>query len=557
MGAGPEWDAVVVGAGLGGLSTAAFLATNGQRVLVLEHNQVVGGCSQVFRRRGRYEFDVGVHYIGECEPGGKVQTLLGALGLAGRVEFERLDPEGFSTITVHEAAEQPDEPMRVSMRVPRGWAAYAGRLAATFPDEEDQLRRCVDVLHKVAHGNPVAMARWGLRPLDRLFDSCRLSQPARTVIAGESGDYSCPPSRTPVAMHAGFLDHYLKSGAYYPRGGGQVIAAWLTQTIQAHGGTVRTKAGVRRILIEDGRAVGVELADGEQVRASVVVSNADLRRTYLELVGPEHLPARLRRRVERMRMALPLFTVYLAVDFDVRERFTNSTQWIYPNPDIEQMYADAYAGRIGGPVPVFMTSGTLKDPTGTHTAPAGQSTLELVTIAPAQHSSWYVGAGPVAGEHYSQYDGYQRVKERLTESVLDTASLVIEDLREHIVFCEASTPITQERFTWSTAGAVYGLEMTANQIGPFRPDVRSPIPGLYLAGAGTRYMHGIVSTINGGAGTAGAILGRNLIAEMKAGEVYGDPSLIPPDGEDWDPLAVSKPSSPLRKASVRPSEVTR
>lgn len=119
-----SYDAVVVGAGLGGLSTAAFLSTNGRRTLVLEQNQVVGGSSQVFRRQGnKYEFDVGVHYIGDCAPGGTVDRLMRGLGLQDRIEFAELDPDGFSTITLP----------TVSFRVPRGWQAYEDRLVETFP----------------------------------------------------------------------------------------------------------------------------------------------------------------------------------------------------------------------------------------------------------------------------------------------------------------------------------------------------------------------------------------------------------------------------------------
>ncbi|MGW4234852.1 FAD-dependent oxidoreductase, partial [Streptomyces sp. NPDC004980] len=84
---GGHWDAVVVGAGLGGLTTAAYLATAGRRVLVLEQFSVVGGNSHVFRRRRSYEFDVGVHYLGDCAPGGVIPSVLGGLGLRDRVEF--------------------------------------------------------------------------------------------------------------------------------------------------------------------------------------------------------------------------------------------------------------------------------------------------------------------------------------------------------------------------------------------------------------------------------------------------------------------------------------
>lgn len=553
------YDAIVVGAGLGGLSTAAFLATNGRRTLVLEQNQVVGGCSQVFRRQGnKYEFDVGVHYIGDCAPGGTVDRLMRGLGLEDRIAFAELDPDGFSTITLP----------TVSFRVPRGWQAYEDRLVDTFPDQEEGLRRCVRVLRTVAEeiraerpgGVRQAVTRvgslrstlwWGLRPLARLYDACGLSQEARTVIAGESGDYGAPPSKAPVALHAGFLDHYLRAGAYYPKGGGQVIAARLTEVIAAHGGAVRTKARVERILLEDGRAVGVRLTDGEVLRAPVVVSNADIKRTYLELVGREHLPARLSSKVEGYRMALPLFSLYLAVDFDVRDRLPNSTAWIYPHADIEAIYADAYAGRMPSEVPVFMTSGTLKDPEGRHTAPPGHSTLELMTIAPADHAAWGVGEGPVAGERYSRGASYLAMKEKLAEAVLDTASTVIPDLRAHIVYRDASTPITQERFTLSTGGACYGLEMTRDQIGPFRPDVTTAIPGLFLAGASTRHQHGIVATLNGGVGTAGAVLGRDLFAELRAGAVFADASRLPVDPPDWDPLVVAKPGSPIRRTPRR------
>ncbi|WP_110241056.1 phytoene desaturase family protein [Nocardioides gilvus] len=531
---GEHWDAVVIGAGLGGLSTAAFLATNSQRVLVLEQHRVVGGNAQAHRPADTpYDFDVGVHHVGECEPGGRMRTLTDALGIGDQIEWLPLDPDGFSTITLPE----------VRFRVPVGWEAYVERLVATFPAEEAALRRCVGVLREVAAqvraphttgwsaGAKAALSspttlRWGRRRLAKLFDTCGLSPNARAVIAGESGGYALPPSKAPVAVHAGFLAHHLTSGAWYPRGGGQVLPARLTQTIQAHGGVVRTDVKVDRIMVEGGRAIGVTLVDGTEIHAGAVVSNADPKRTYLGLVGREHLPPRLLRRAESWTMALPLFTVHLAVDIDLRERLPNTTQWIHPDTDVEASYEAAYAGRIGDRVPVLMTSRTLKDPSGAQATPHGQSVLTLVAVAPSDRNTWALRAGgPSAGERYSHHAGYLDAKERLTESVIDTACLVIPDLRAHIVHREAATPVTQERFTLATDGSAYGLELASRQIGRFRPDVKSPIPGLFLTGAGTRHLHGVVGTLYGGAGTAGAILGRDLYTEMAAGAVFADPSL--------------------------------
>ena len=552
-------DAVVIGSGIGGLSCAAYLAASGVRTTVLEQGKVAGGCSQVFRRANRYEFDVGVHYIGECDPGGRMNRALHGLGLDERIEFRELDPDGYATIVLP----------GLTFRAPRGWDRYLQRLIETFPEEERGLRRCVQIMRYVAERlvpGPVstrvsdlpAQLRaapaipLGMMPLARLFDWCRLSPRARLVLAGESGDHAEPPSTAPVAIHAGILNHYLRGGAYYPRGGGQVIAANLIDVISAHGGVVRTKTRVEQILVEDGVAAGVRLSTGEELRAGVVVSNADYKRTMLDLVGSEHLRRRTIRSVERARMALPFFSVYLGLDIDLSERLPNSTYWIYPDEDIEAGFAAARAGRMPERPAVFLSTATTKDPDNTRSWPPGHSTLELMSLAPADHASWAVAGDPAAeGPIRSTGPTYLRLKDELTEVIIDRATDVIPDLRQHIVWKEASTPITQERFTRSTDGACYGLDMARDQIGPRRPGARTEVRGLYLTGCSTVWGHGIVGAMLGGIGTAGAVLGRALMSEVLAGRVLVDPSRLPPHDEDRDPLLVSRPSSPIRRGRAR------
>jgi all-trans-retinol 13,14-reductase len=545
-----DWDAIVIGSGLSGLTCAAYLTATGKRTLVLEQNQVAGGCSQVFRRKGnRYEFDVGMHYIGECHPEGRMTAALRGLGLDGRIDFRQLDPDGHSTLVF------PD----LTFRVPGDWDTYLARLVEAFPGEERGLRLCVGILRRIgAELRATAMPRRtitgmlrfvraaptvatvGLLPLTWLFAACRLNPLARAVIVGESGDYGVPPSRTSIALHGGFLDHYLTGGAWYPRGGGQVVPAHLIDVIQTHGGQVRTKARVTRILIDDGSAVGVQLDGGEVIRAPIVVSGADLKRTYLDLVGPDHLAPATVAQVEKYRMALPLFSVYLGLDIDLADHLPNSTYWCYPHPDVEQLYRDLYDGRIPDQVPIFLTSATTKDPGNPHAAPSGHSTLEVMCLAP-QGTFWPNGDG------YRQNPQYAVLKKRLTEQLIDRATTVIPHLRQHIVWQEASSPATHERFTLSSLGSCYGIEMAADQIGPRRPGPRTEIRGLWLTGASTIWGNGIVGAVSSGLGTAGAILRRPLSAEVKAGAVIADPAKLTPISPDWDPLAASKPNSPLRR----------
>lgn len=214
-----RWDAIVIGSGLGGLSCAAYLCAAGKRTLVLESHHVAGGNSQGFRRkiRGRgYEFDVGLHHIGECGHDGLITTILRGLGLAERVVFRPLEPDGYSTLIF------PD----FTFRIPASWDKYRVRLLDQFPNEAQVLGEVVDILQKVGREGRRLQAgelsfeqfpveapdfmQWGLRLVTDLFAEYNISRQAQAVIVGETGAYAVPPSRTPVALQAGFTDHYMR-----------------------------------------------------------------------------------------------------------------------------------------------------------------------------------------------------------------------------------------------------------------------------------------------------------------------------------------------------------
>lgn len=547
MSARSDWDAIVVGSGLGGLTAAAYLTTNGLRTLVVEKHYVAGGNAHVFRRKQMFEFDVGVHYLGDCGPDGLIPTVLRGVGLEGKIDFLEMDPDGFDTLMFP----------GITFRVPKGWDRYRQRLVEAFPDDETGLHRCLDVLQDIvaefarmklpveAEDVPRLVQeapnfmRWGMRPLVELFDDCGLGQKARAILTAESGTYALPPSRAPVMLHAALMEHYLK-GAYYPRGGGQVLPAHLVDVVRSHGGEVRTRAGVERILVEDGRAVGVRLATGEEFRAPLVVSNADLKRTFLEMVGEEHLSPQTVARIRQYRMALPLFCVYLGLDTDLRERMPNTNYFYSSSLDVEGPYQDCYQGRVPSELGLFITAASVKDPHTETIAPKGYSSLEIMTLVPADYRLWGIEKGPAAGEKYHRNPAYQSLKQRLTDAMVEGAERAIPGIKEHIVWKEAATPISQEHFTFSTGGTSYGIELSLDQFGPNRPSPQTEIDGLYLAGASTVFAHGIAGVMRGGVGCASAILGRDLWSELTEGRIFGDPTKLTGGGPDWDPWQASR-----------------
>lgn len=538
-----QWDAIVVGSGLGGLGCAAYLSAAGKRTLVLEAHYVAGGNSQVFRRRhhGRgYEFDVGLHYIGECGPEGMITRILRGAGLADRVSFRPLDSDGFSTLVF------PD----FTFRVPAGWDRYRARLLETFPQETGPLGRVVDTMREVAEESRLLgrqgdlsaellakaprFVEWGPRPVTELFDAHALSPQARAVLLGEQGDYAVPPSRTSVALHAGFTDHYMR-GAFYPEGGGQVIAARLIEMIRAHGGMVRTHEPVARIRVERGRVAGVVLErTGAEIDAPVVVSNADLKRTVYELVGEQHFAAETVERVRAYRMSIPLFIVYLGVELDLlARRLPNTNYFLWGSYDIEAIYRALEDGRIPDEDFVYVTVASLKDPANPRLAPPGYANLQIMTLVPRDYGLWNVAAGDTHGTYHRDPE-YLRRKAALAERLIGVAERVVPDLGAHIDWRETATPVTQERFTHSTGGTSYGIEFACDQMGPLRLGPRTEVPGLFLCGASTPWGHGIGSVLRGGVGTASAVLERDLMQAIVAGEVLGDRDRLPPLREGWD-----------------------
>lgn len=550
-----RWDVVVVGAGPGGLTAAACLAAAGRRVLVVEAHDVAGGNTQVFRRhhvthdrsgsgdgdRDEYEFDVGVHYIGDCGPGGLFPSIFASLGVGDRMRFLPLDPDGFDTLVF------PD----LTFVVPAGWDRYHERLLEAFPNERAGIDRVVTTLRSVAEeGRARAIPgvetptfdEWAFRPLADLFAEGELSQRAQAVLDHWSGLYAGAPSQTAVAMHSGIIDHYMR-GAYYPEGGGQMIPARLVQVIEAFGGEVRTLSPVRRFVVEDGRATGVEMEDGSFIDADVVVSNADHARTVLRLTGEEHWEPATLRWTRDATMTLGLVCVYAVVDLDLTGG-PNTNYFSFPTYETEALYAGLDEGRLEPADGLFayLAMASRKDPDNPHLCPAGQTNLQIMTLAPRGLAWWGVETAPGDGGRYRRTVTYLERKRQVTDALLGAAEVLLADqlggesLRDHLVFVETATPLSQERYTRSTGGTSYGYVHSPEQSGEYRPAHRSEIAGLWLVGANTVSGHGVAGAMVGGVNCAGQILGRPLLVEMFMGQSLVDPADLPPDPPDFDPL---------------------
>jgi phytoene desaturase len=496
-----RYDAVVVGAGIGGLTASAILARAGRKVLVVERHDRIGGYAHAFRR-GRYLFDSAVHLVGACEPrpfegSGLIHELLTRLGVRDRCEFERIDP-------VY-AAIYPG----LVVQAPGDLDEFLSAYSDEFPSERKGLRQflqeCLNARQEARRAGELASPYDVIRSPDRfptllryrratLADAldANLDSPRLKAALGSLWPYvGLPPSRVSFLYFATMLMSYLVDGAFYCKGSFQRLADALGAAITGSGGELLLRSPVRRICVEAGCARGVMLENGQQIEAPLVISNADARQTVLELVGEAAFPADYVAGLRRMKPSLSAFVTYLAAELPMSTALRCHETFFFPSLDHDEAYRSSCRG---DPSWLSVTVPTLADPS---LAPDGMQLLVLTTLVP-----------------HRMPGGWRAAKARMTEHMLDAASRHLPDLRDGLRLVESGTPRTMERYTRNTGGAIYGWELSPEQVGPSRPGPATPVSGLHLVGHWTQPGGGIYGVVSSGIQTARCVLGRESEAAL-------------------------------------------
>ena len=464
---GDEYDVVVIGSGLGGLSAAALLAKTGRSVLVVEQAAQPGGYAACFRR-GPYTLDPAIHRMPQGHPGGLPAAILGFLEIDDRVEFRPLES--------HYLAVFPDK----SIRAPFGFEAYVEAHCEAFPEEAARLREFYDVCRKVHKENHELPPQIGLAGLDEaakrfptlfgylrasvadVLDEYLVDPQAKAACTALWPHLGSPPSRLSFVTFA--LATVMEAeGSYFCVGGFQSVVDGLVAALERDGGELAVETPAERVLVEDGRVTGVALAGGDVVRARLVISNADARETLEEMVGEEHLPPRLIKRTQRMQPSCSAVVITAATSLDLREAGVASEVFRSLHWDHDRAWHDIQEGRPGGMWAAFPS---LED---SSLAPPG----EHIAIISACAS-------------YDAHKPWKDALEAFTEQLLDAFEPVIPGLRGSLTFSETASPETLQRYTRNQAGAIYGWESTPSQSGGRRSPNRPPVEGLILAGHWTQ-----------------------------------------------------------------------
>ena len=467
----PTWDVIVIGSGIGGLVTASQLAAKGAKVLVLERYLIPGGSGGSFRREG-YTFDVGASMIFGFGEKGHTNLLTRALADVGQHCDTIPDP---AQLEYH-------LPGGLNVAVARDYEQFLADLTALFPHEAAGIRvfydtcwqvfNCLDAmpllsledpayLAKVFFKAPLAclgLARW--LPVN-VGDVARkhISDPALLkFIDMECFCWSVMPADLTPMINAGmvFSDRHA-GGINYPKGGVGVIAGKLVAGLESHGGTIRYKSRVTKVLLENNTAVGVKLASGEELRAGRVVSNATRWDTFGGLVDAVHTPKAETTWRRRYKPSPSFLSLHLGIDAALVPEGFHCHHLLLER--WEEMEAEQGV--------VFVSMPTLLDPA---LAPPDRHIVHAFT--PSSMEQWQ-GLTPAE---------YRAKKQADSDRLIGRLEAILPGLKGAIRHREVGTPRSHRRFLGRMGGS-YGpipaLRLPGLLPMPFN---RTAINGLYAVG---------------------------------------------------------------------------
>ncbi len=461
------YDAIIIGAGIGGLVCGCYLAKAGMKILICEQHYKPGGYCTSFTRKG-FTFDAAAHSFGGYRENGIVRKVFNDLEIDKLVKIKRYDP---SDIII-----TPD--YKISF-----WADLnktIQELQNAFPNESKKIK---DFTYFLINHQPADFAALRKKTFKDLLDQYFNDDKLKTILSFPLlGNGNLPPSLISAFLGAKIYTEFLLDGGYYPQGGMQALPNALSERFKEYGSELRLSCLVKKIKVKDNKVTGVFLEKEGFIPSRYVISNCDARLTFLKFLGKRIVSKEFLTKLNNMIPSLSMFVLYLGIDkyFKTLPK-PGSNIWFLPHYGIEDLYLSA------------------KDKNATNLAE-----YYMVRVSPDRKTILAFVNAPFKNKRY-----WFSNKIKLLESFIKRIEKnTIPDLSKHIVYKDAATPYTLYRYTLNYKGAAYGWSGMLSQFAD--PDFKKPsfIRGLYLTGHWTTYAQGIPGVAYMGFNVANSILKR-------------------------------------------------
>jgi prolycopene isomerase len=494
-----EYDAVVIGAGNGGLTAAATMARKGLNVLLLERHNIPGGAATSFCR-GRFEFEVALHQLsglGTREKPGLLRQQLDKLGVMEDLEFVEIsDLYHVATADGFQITLQTNRDETIAV------------LKDKFPQEKDAIQGYFDLMASYADDMIGAfifrdpepsrdkyphLYKYAFRSSKEILDEYFSDPLLKAMLSVYWGYLGVPPARLAFGYLAMIFFQYMEFKPYHVKGGSQAISNAILNKFIGNGGSARFNCGAKKIVVREGQVKSVITEDDDEIATRCIVSNISPITTYNHLMDPEHIPHDVSVEMKSRNLSTSAFTLFIGFDCEPHQLgITESTNFLMSSTDISDGLIDRMNRLEVTDELVVLSCYDVTDP---EFSPVGTCQANVVTL---KYGEPWLRIPPRQ---------YHDVKYRCADVMLKRIYEIYPEAENHIEEVEVGTPLTHMRYLGHPMGAIYGFEMLTKDSLFFQPGRYSPIKGLSFVG-GWAGDNGFEPTLRSGISAANSIIKR-------------------------------------------------
>lgn len=504
-----QYDAIIIGSGLGGLASAIILAKEGMKVLVLEKNNQLGGNLQTFSR-DKAIFDTGVHYIGGLGKGQNLYKYFKYLGIYDGLELRKLDEDGFDVISFDG---DPNEYPHA-----QGYDNFVMQLLKYFPGEEETLRKYCTRLKEVCSSFPLYNLEWeGSYDLNVLsvntrnyLDSLTTNEKLKAVLAGSTYLYAGIADRSPFYVHALSVNSYIESAWRVIRGGSQ-ITRQIVKELKKYDVTLLKHREVTEFVFHEGELAAVKTRSGEEYTGRLFISNVDLKAT-LAMAGEGRFRKSFTNRIGLLEPVVAAFSLYVVFKpgcfkyrnrnfYHLRDQASVWSAQFYPDDSWPQSY---------------MASMGLKNPDDEY----AENITFMTYMRFDDVRQWEDTVNTAAGKR-ERGQAYEAFKQDRAERFLKEIEKRFPGIRDCIETIYSSTPLSYRDYIGGEEGNMYGYVKDSNQPMLTFISPKSKVKNLYFTGQSVN-MHGVLGVTIGAVNTCSEILGKKYLVNKINREIESD-----------------------------------
>lgn len=488
-----NYEVIVIGSGLSGLSIAYILAKNGFKVAVFEKNAQFGGCLQSFKREG-VTFETGMHYVGSIEEGQILHKYFNYLSILDDIELSSLNKSCYDIIDFRGE--------RYSYA--NGHENFVETLSQKFPYNVNDIKEYVKAIHNVTENSPYYSFK--------NFDTLNILDPAhvktsineyisqitnnealQNVLTGNIPLYAGLKDKTPLYIHALISDFYINS-AYRIVGSSDNIAKSLVKSLKNMGVDLFNNSEVKKVICDNKQVTAIELKDGNRINTKYLISS--IHPEYLlQMIDSNLIRKAYRERINNMEQTVSTFTVFIKFKENTVP-YLNSNFFKYRDETIWD--CETYTEESWPKSYLYMHQCSEKD------QKFAKGAILFAYMNYADVAKWN---GTQIGRRGADYEEYKKIK---AEKLLSCLEKDMPGILSNIDNYWTSTPLTYQDYTATKEGSTYGVVRDVSS--PIQTTIsqRTKIPNLFLTGQNTN-SHGVLGVIISSVITASELLGKEFL----------------------------------------------